>query len=96
MAESNKKNNQIDPSGLVKGWAVQKASRMLRNKGVNNFYIDAGGDIQVSGKNKSNNNWTIGIKNPFDQKKNVIKILKLKKNFPFGIKIIKNGISFVG
>jgi len=29
-------------------------------------------------------------------KKNVIKILKLKKNFPFGIKIIKNGISFVG
>src|SRR5581483_2872812 len=42
---------QYDPSGLVKGWAIQEAARQLKNADFRNFYIDAGGDIQVSGKN---------------------------------------------
>src|SRR6202171_2918286 len=38
-----------DPSGIVKGWAIQHASHMLKVRGFRNFYIDAGGDIQVAG-----------------------------------------------
>ena len=40
-----------DPSGIVKGWAIFTASEMLRQAGFKNYYVDAGGDIQVSGKN---------------------------------------------
>ncbi len=40
-----------DPSGLVKGWAIYKASQILKNKGFENFYVEAGGDVQVYGKN---------------------------------------------
>jgi len=57
----------LDPSGLVKGWAVNNLAVMLRNK-FKNFYINAGGDIQVNGRNDSGQKWRIGIENPFDRR----------------------------
>ena len=39
----------LNPSGIVKGWAIHQAVQILWRSGLNNFYIDAGGDIQVSG-----------------------------------------------
>ena len=41
----------FDPSGMVKGWAIGKAADILKKKGFKNFYVDAGGDIEVSGVN---------------------------------------------
>lgn len=71
------KNGQIDPSGLVKGWVILKAAKLLLKKGFKNFYIDAGGDIQVFGKNKNGKPWKIGIKNPFNQKE-IVKVVQIK------------------
>jgi len=68
-------NGIIDPSGIVKGWAILQAAHMLKEAGCTNFYIDAGGDIQVSGT-KGGNPWRIGIRNPFNRKENV-KILAI-------------------
>jgi len=64
-----------DPSGIVKGWAIQNAAHMLKAAGFRDFYIDAGGDIQVAGK-KNGNLWRIGIRNPFNRTENV-KVLAL-------------------
>ncbi len=47
-------NGIADPSGIVKGWAIFQAAHMLKEAGYTNFYIDAGGDIQVSGKKDGN------------------------------------------
>lgn len=55
-----------DPSGLVKGWAIDQAAGRLRKRGIHNFYIEAGGDIQTSGLNPDGEPWKIGIRNPFD------------------------------
>lgn len=63
-------NGIIDPSGIVKGWAILQAAHMLQEVGFTNFYIDAGGDIQVSGT-KGGKPWRIGIRNPFNRKENV-------------------------
>ena len=57
---------KLDPSGLVKGWAVNNAADMLRKRGHTNFYIEAGGDIQVSGHSAKDQPWTVGIRNPFN------------------------------
>ena len=71
------KDGMIDPSGLVKGWAIQNAAEILQKKGFKNFYIEAGGDIQVSGRSTKGEKWRIGIKNPFNQEE-VIKIVGLE------------------
>lgn len=69
------RNGKLNPSGIVKGWAILKASELLKKNGFKNFYIDAGGDIQIAGRNQREP-WKIGIKNPFNQKE-IIKSLVL-------------------
>lgn len=66
-----KKNGVLDPSGIVKGWAIFNAAALLKKRGFGNFYIDVGGDIEVSGKNAKGKNWQIGIRNPFDRYQNI-------------------------
>jgi len=61
-----KHTGQYDPSGLVKGWAILNASNILLDRGCKNFYVEAGGDVQVHGKNDEGKDWRIGIRNPFD------------------------------
>lgn len=71
-----KRNGKIDPSGLVKGWSINNACKLLSNLGFRNFYIDAGGDIEIHGKNSDDGEWIVGIRNPFD-KSGIIKVLRL-------------------
>ena len=46
---------RLDPCGLVKGWAVDRAAALLRGR----FFIDAGGDVLVRG-----GPWRVGVRHP--------------------------------
>lgn len=70
-------NGNFDPSGIVKGWAIWQAAKSLQQKGFKNFYVDAGGDVQVAGKNTEGESWTVGIRNPFNEKE-IVKVISLK------------------
>ncbi len=67
---------KIDTSGLVKGWAINNAADMLLDMGFKDFYIEAGGDIQVYGNNEDGLPWEIGIRNPFNIDE-IVKVVKL-------------------
>lgn len=64
-------NGHIDPSGIVKGWAIYNASKILDKMGFKNYYVNAGGDIQTKGLNSKGEKWKVGIRNPFNLKENV-------------------------
>ncbi|MCL4416276.1 MAG: FAD:protein FMN transferase [Actinobacteria bacterium] len=70
-------DGQYNPSGLVKGWAIYNASKLLLKKGFDDFYVEAGGDIQVQGLNRTEKKWSVGIQNPFDPSQ-IVKIVYLK------------------
>nr|WP_052864260.1 FAD:protein FMN transferase [Streptomyces niger] len=55
---------RLDPSGLVKGWAVEEASRILRAGGAVNTYVNGGGDLQLSGEASPGTPWRVGIADP--------------------------------
>ncbi len=65
-----------DPSGLVKGWAIFNAAEILRKQGFENYYVDAGGDVQLAGNNEHEQAWRIGIRNPFNIAQ-IVKVLSL-------------------
>jgi len=65
-----------DPSGLVKGWAILNAANILRQRGCKNFYVEAGGDAQVSGSSPKGQMWRIGIRNPFNMDE-IVKVLSV-------------------
>lgn len=69
-------NSMIDPSGIVKGWAIHNAAEILRQKGFRNFYVDAGGDIEVAGNDKDGKAWRVGIQNPFNTQE-IVKVLSI-------------------
>jgi thiamine biosynthesis lipoprotein len=70
-----KKNNFIDPSGIVKGWAIHNATKLIQKAGYKNYYVEAGGDIEVAGTNPEGRTWTVGIRNPFNVKEIVKRVV---------------------
>lgn len=54
----------LDPSGLVKGWAVARASQILHNAGARNTCVNGGGDIQLRGEAVPGIDWRVGISDP--------------------------------
>ena len=55
----------IDPSGLVKGWSVDRAGEILEAAGATTFSIYAGGDILTRGYPDPARVWRVGIQHPF-------------------------------
>jgi thiamine biosynthesis lipoprotein len=54
----------LDPSGLVKGWSVDRAAAILEGAGARNFGVYAGGDIIVRGGALPHDRWRVGIRHP--------------------------------
>jgi thiamine biosynthesis lipoprotein len=53
----------LDPSGLVKGWAVDRAAAILDEARVPEFAVSAGGDMRLRGT------WRVGIQHPYERDK---------------------------
>ena len=60
-------NKKYDPSGYVKGYAIDQVANFLKQKGYSEFLINAGGDIAAS--SHSSKKWKIGIADPNNTKK---------------------------
>lgn len=58
--------SRFDPSGLVKGWSVERAAEILERHGATDFCINASGDIAVRGEAEPGVPWTVGIRHPDD------------------------------
>jgi len=58
----------LDPSGLVKGWAVARAGQMLRDAGAACFSVSAGGDLVASGRpHDAPAGWRVGVQHPWER-----------------------------
>jgi thiamine biosynthesis lipoprotein len=51
---------RLDPSGYVKGWAVERAAALLSAAGSAEHSVNGGGDVQCAGERR----WRIGIADP--------------------------------
>jgi len=69
-------SGKYDPSGLVKGWAIFNAGKILEDAGLNNFFVEAGGDIQAKRRRAEKSPWKVGIRNPFNIEE-IVKVLDI-------------------
>jgi thiamine biosynthesis lipoprotein len=56
----------LDPSGYVKGWAVEEAAHILEAAGARDYAINAGGDVLVRGEPEPGRPWIVGIRHPLE------------------------------
>jgi thiamine biosynthesis lipoprotein len=66
---AHRSDGGLDPSGLVKGWALENAGRILEAAGARNYCINGGGDVVVRGEVAPGTPWRIGIRHPLEADK---------------------------
>ena len=55
----------VDPTGLVKGWAIEQSAGLLSDAGVDAAILNGGGDIAVIGSPEGSSYWPVGIQHPW-------------------------------
>jgi len=55
---------RFDPSGYVKGWAIERAAALLTDSGSARHTVNGGGDIQCVGDRDAGQRWRVGIAHP--------------------------------
>ncbi len=60
--------NGFDFSAIGKGYAIDKIAELIEKNGVNNYFIEIGGEIRAKGL-KFSDEWIFGIEQPSDSKK---------------------------
>jgi thiamine biosynthesis lipoprotein len=58
---------RLDPSGLVKSWAMDRVCAILERHGARNYLVDAGGDVAARGHRRANEPWRVGIRHPVER-----------------------------
>lgn len=56
----------IDLGGIAKGYGVDRAVAALRQAGVENALVNAGGDLYALGRSEDGNPWKVGVRDPRD------------------------------
>ena len=59
----------FDPSGVVKGWAAERAAEALRALPETDFCLSAGGDVACRTLDPAGRPWRIGIEDPRDPRR---------------------------
>ncbi|MFD7709915.1 FAD:protein FMN transferase [Streptomyces sp. NPDC059785] len=54
----------LDPTGIVKGWAAERAARHLATAGASGVSVNGGGDVQLYGAPGPHRPWRIGVSDP--------------------------------
>ena len=55
----------FDPTGLAKGWAVDRALDVLRRSGLAGAMVNGGGDLAAFGAPATGQRWRVGIRHPW-------------------------------
>ncbi|OQY10823.1 MAG: hypothetical protein B6I28_00085 [Fusobacteriia bacterium 4572_132] len=72
----NRKGQKLDLSSFLKGYAISRAKKELKNNGIKTGFISSISSIEVFGKKPNNELWKIGIQNP-EKPTQLFKILNL-------------------
>jgi thiamine biosynthesis lipoprotein len=61
---TSRPGGRLDPSAIVKGWAIERAARILTRAGAADHCINGGGDMQLTGSAAPGSPWRVGIAHP--------------------------------
>ncbi|MGW3910300.1 FAD:protein FMN transferase [Streptomyces sp. NPDC005070] len=61
---STRYEGRLDPTGIVKGWAAERAALRLAAAGASGVSVNGGGDVQVCGVPAPHRPWRVGVSDP--------------------------------
>jgi thiamine biosynthesis lipoprotein len=55
---------RLDPTGIVKGWAAERAAQRIAEAGASGVSVNGGGDVQLLGVPGPERPWRVGVADP--------------------------------
>ncbi len=68
-------DGSYNPTGIVKGYAIHRACRLLQQMGYRQYLVEIAGDGEAGTRAKQLG-WRVGISNPFN-KREIVKVVQL-------------------
>ncbi len=73
---------KLDVNAIAQGYSVDVVSKFFKEKRINNFLVEIGGELRTNGTKKNGALWKVGVDKPYDNNyipgQNLQIILKLK------------------
>jgi thiamine biosynthesis lipoprotein len=68
---------RIDLSAVAKGFAVDQLADLLEQQGIDNYLLEIGGELRISGHRHAGKAWRIAIEKPLDGTREVATVFPL-------------------
>lgn len=65
--QKNLSSTRVDLGGIAKGYAIDAAIGVFRRAGINDGYVDVGGDERLIGLDARGKPWSVAVRNPFGE-----------------------------
>jgi thiamine biosynthesis lipoprotein len=79
------RQGRFDPTGYVKGWAVERAVGIIAEAGVPDAFFGVGGDIQMIGRTGTGRPWRVAVTDPADERRIVAVVQAPDDGRPFAV-----------
>jgi len=95
-----RKGMKIDPGGIVKGYAADKAVEVLMSQEISAAIVAIAGDIRAFGKKPNGDSWKVGIRDPRSKELNKVFAVVELNNMAISTSgdyeryFIKNGVRY--
>lgn len=79
------RQGRFDPTGYVKGWAVERAAGILTGAAFTDVSFGVGGDIQMAGCAEGGRPWRVAVTDPMDDRRIVAVVEAWADGRPFAV-----------
>lgn len=69
---------RIDPGGIAKGYAADRAIEILKAEGIKSALVAVAGDIKGYGRKPDGSPWRVGIRDPRGDREDIFAIVELR------------------
>jgi len=69
---------QLDFSAIAKGYGVDLVANFLETKGIENYMVEIGGEVNCKGVNGKNALWRMGIEKPNEDVRELYEVVEVK------------------
>ena len=70
----------VDLSTIAKGYGVDQVAELLIENGINNYLVEVGGEMRLSGKKANGNEWRVAVEKPVTTERAVERIISVGDN----------------
>ncbi|MBV1857098.1 MAG: FAD:protein FMN transferase [Nannocystaceae bacterium] len=69
---------RVDLSAIAKGYGVDRAAAALHEAGWDDFLVEVGGEVRVSGKTEAGRSWRLAVEKPSTVERAIFEVIELE------------------